>query len=281
MAISEDRTYWEQRLTRNYSLAGVGWSQLGTGFNRWLYRVRRHLFMETLRPFLNAPGSARVLDIGSGTGFYVDRWHELGVRTVTGTDITQAAVDRLSDRYPADRFLRFDAGAEALPFEPASFDAVSAMDVLFHIMDDERFARAFRNVSRLLKPGGVFVFSENGVHGNELRTSHWVSRPLADIEALLAESGLELQVRRPMFVLLNAPVDSRSRTLNRSWRYVKRLAMTHRALGTAVGAILYPLERALVSRVQEGPSTELFVCRRAADGRESGVTAVQRSLITR
>jgi hypothetical protein len=38
-------------------------------------------------------------------------------------------------------------------------------------------------------------------------------------------------------------------------------------LGALIGAVLYPLEVALVSRLKEGHSTELMVCRRLPDDR--------------
>jgi SAM-dependent methyltransferase len=274
----DPRSYWEQRLARSYTLGDVGWLGLGLGLNTWMYRVRRHVFLKALRPFLSDPRSVRILDVGSGTGFYVDRWHELGVVAVTGSDLTQTAVERLGERHPTDEFVHFDVGGDELPFEPASFDAISAMDVLFHIMDDERFARAFRNIATLLKPGGVFAFSENCLHGHELRTRNWASRPLADIQALLSAAALEIVERRPMFVLLNAPVDSRSPILHTSWRLVTKLARTRNAFGKLLGAALYPLERVLVSRLREGPSTELVICRRlnAAPLSSHGVAAAAR-----
>jgi hypothetical protein len=36
-------------------------------------------------------------------------------------------------------------------------------------------------------------------------------------------------------------------------------------LGAVLGAVLYPLELALVARLKEGPSTELMLCRRLPD----------------
>jgi len=269
----DPREYWEGRLSRSYTLGDVGWLGLGTGLNGWMYRVRRRVFLQALQPLIENPAQARVLDVGSGTGFYVERWHDLGVPAVTGSDLTQTAVDQLAGRHPSDRFTRFDVGSEELPFELGSFDAVSAMDVLFHIMDDDRFARAFQNISTLLRPGGLFVFSENCLHDRRLQTKNWTSRRLADIEAVVADAGLEIVERRPMFVLLNAPVDSHSRALNASWRLLTRLARTRNALGAVVGAALYPLELALVSRLREGPSTELVICRRRGSGRFAAAAA--------
>src|ERR1043166_8271428 len=103
-----------------------------------------------------------VLDVGSGTGFYVDRWLRLGAR-VTGLDLTEIAVAELSRAFPAARFLRADIGAslDGVPLAPGWFDAVSAFDVLFHIVDDAQYARAFENIPSLLRPGGWFLGPEN------------------------------------------------------------------------------------------------------------------------
>src|SRR5829696_379446 len=225
-----------------------------------MYRVRRHVFLRTLRPLVTP--RMRVLDVGSGTGFYIDRWHELGVSSVTGADLTETAVEQLRRRYPADRFVRFDVTEEGAPLEPGSFELVSAMDVLFHVVDDQGFARAFETLFSLLAPGGHLVFSDNFVHGPAQRARHQVSRPIEEIQAVVGAAGFEVVERRPMFVLLNAPVDSRSRLLGTTWHVLSSASARRNVLGAILGAVAYPLELGLLSRVREGPSTELMVCRR-------------------
>lgn len=262
MADFDSRGYWERRLSETYAIDGVGWAGLGTAFNGWMYRVRRHVFLRSLRPLLPRPRELRVLDIGSGTGFYVDRWHELGAGSLTGADITDTAVERLRRRYPGDAFVRLDVGDTESPLPAGGFDAISAMDVLFHIVDDERFAQAFRTAFALLAPGGLFVFSDNFLHRDAVRAEHQVSRPIGKIEQAVAAAGFEIVGRRPMFVLLNTPVDSRSRVLRASWKAIETAAARGNAAGAVAGALVYPLELALVSRLREGPSTELMVCRR-------------------
>ena len=42
----DPRGYWEQRLSEHYTLGGVGYLGLGEGFNDWMYRVRRHVFLK-------------------------------------------------------------------------------------------------------------------------------------------------------------------------------------------------------------------------------------------
>ncbi len=104
------------------------------------------------------------------------------------------------------------------------------MDMLFHITDDDAYGRAFANLARMLRPGGLLVFTENFVHGPAGPDAHQVSRPLEEIEALVRAAGLEPLWRRPAFVLMNGPVDSDSRLLAAAW------AATTRALRAGPGA---------------------------------------------
>lgn len=256
--------YWEDRLTEQYTLEGVGWASLGEPLNRWMYRVRRHVFLREMRALFASPADLKVLDIGSGTGFYVDCWHELGVPRVTGSDLTQVAVGNLRRRFPDDEFEQFDAGSHESPFGERRFDAIGAFDVLFHIVDDERFLQALRNIHELLVPGGVFALSDNFVHGETMRGRHQASRPLAEIEQALAQCGFAVERRRPVFVLLNTPVDSHSRFLHGWWKGLSIAASRSHALGGVLGAAAYPVEVAVTSRLREGPSTELMICRRPA-----------------
>jgi SAM-dependent methyltransferase len=254
------RDYWEERLRGDYSLGGVGYQGLGEAFNRWGYRARRRVFRRVVREFV-APG-ARVLDVGSGTGFYLALWRELGAGSITGSDLTKVAVERLAERNPGVEAVRLDIGDEEIDLPAQSFDAVSAMDVLFHITDDVRFARALANAARLLHPGGVLVFSDLFVHGAPWRAPHQAIRSLEEVRAAVAAAGLREEVRRPMLVLLNAPVDTRSRAARAAWWMLRTAALRGEAAGWLAGAAAYPLEVALAGTLREGPSTEIMVCRR-------------------
>jgi SAM-dependent methyltransferase len=256
--------YWEERLTDDYTLEGVGWSSLGEALNEWMYRVRGQVFLREMRTLFGSAGDLKVLDIGSGTGFYVERWHDFGVRHVVGSDITAVAVGNLRGRFPGDEFVQFDVGGGESPLGERRFDVVSAFDVLFHIVDDERFLRALRNIHDLLAPGGVFVLTDNFVHGQTMRGRHQTSRPLHEIEQGLAQAGFRVQRRTPVFVLLNTPVDSDSRVLRTWWKYLAIAASRSNALGWALGAAAYPVELGLTRVLREGPSTELMICRRSA-----------------
>ncbi len=67
----DPRAYWEKRLAADPTLGGVGYITLGEGFNRWMYAVRREVTMRMMRRLVPDPANASVLDVGSGTGFYI------------------------------------------------------------------------------------------------------------------------------------------------------------------------------------------------------------------
>ena len=56
-----------------------------------------------------------VLDIGCGTGFYVNLWrNKLGAKRIAGVDITNIAVDNLKRKYPgeAEEFCQADISSD-------------------------------------------------------------------------------------------------------------------------------------------------------------------------
>ena len=262
MAQFHPKQYWEDRLSRNYSLDGVGWQGLGTSYNRWLYRVRRRAFLGALAPHARQLGDGRVLDVGSGTGFYIDRWKELGIHHICGCDLTDFAIAQLRRRYPACSFHVLDIG-DALPEPPAeTFDAVSCMDVLFHIMDDQRYRTAYANFGRLVKPGGLLVLTECRTADKPVRATHMVLRLNAEREALLREAGFDILIRRPVFMLMVEPYDTQRRVLRLAWSELYRTLKWFPRLAGPIGAALYWPEVVITSLLRQGSSHELIVARR-------------------
>jgi SAM-dependent methyltransferase len=268
----DNQQYWESRLRTHFTLAGVGYLRLGRRFNEWMYRVRGEVFDRVVAGLSLAHGQpspfdgwrgAEILDIGAGTGFYVDRWLQLGAR-VTGLDLTTVSVQALSRRFPTARFVQADIGQPlgTLPLAPNSFDTISAFDVLFHIVDDVAYARAFGNIARLVKPAGWFLWSDNFLRHPTERITHQASRPLSESVRYVESAGFEVVDRIPMFVLMNYPADTSSRLARWAWTAMVAPAMLGEPFGWALGAALYPIERRLVQMRKESPSTELMVCRK-------------------
>ena len=255
--------YWQTRLAEKFNLEGVGFTSLGKGFNFWMYRVRRYQFLRKLRKLKRDFSQAQILDIGSGTGFYIERWQNLGVQSITGADITNVVVDNLSTRFPNHAFHKVDITDEDVSaLLNQSYDMISCIDVLFHIVDDERYTQAFENIYQLLKHDGIFIFSENFVHGEEIRYPHHVSRPLGTIQDQVTNAGFEVICRVPMFYFMNTPVDTTNRIHHGIWRRISKWASKSTFLGFLLGICLYPFELILITFLKEGPTTELMICKK-------------------
>ncbi|HZQ24308.1 MAG TPA: class I SAM-dependent methyltransferase [Terriglobales bacterium] len=255
--------YWEERLRTNPGITGVGYTSLGTGYNYWLYRVRRKVFLRVLRARGIDWSKATVLDIGSGTGFYIELWKELGASAIVGSDITEIATSDLRARFPEQTFLRLDIGAELPNSLTNSFDAVSAFDVFFHIVDDSRYRAALENIRNALRPGGWFFFSDIALHGPTQRSIHMVSRALCEIEDLLQRVGFHTIDRIPMFVLLNQPLDTNSTFHPFLWQLFVHAVRICKPIGYLSGAIVYPLELMLTALCRESRTTEILICRKS------------------
>ena len=262
MSVDDDHTqFWEDRLADEWDEGGVGYHALGKPFNNWMYRVRKHVFFREAQHVPLTPATA-ILDVGSGTGLYLDWWRQVGARDVVASDMAAPAVDQLRAHYPNHRVEQLDISAGLGPFEPESFDVISMMDVLFHITDDGKYTAALANISRLLRPGGHFVFSENFLHRPSDRTDHQVNRSKVWTTAALERAGLVIERRKPMLVLMNAQVDA-PKAWRKVWGGALRAVTLTPPTGWLAGAMLYPGERLLTTQLSESPTTELAIARKA------------------
>ena len=109
--------------------------------------------------------SSRFLDLGCGPGgpltFIVDR---IGCRGC-GVDVSAKAITAGRTRAVSlglDVLVNFREADlnQAIPLESCSFNAVMSLDVILHLRDR---LSAFREVARVLIPGGKFLFTDAGV----------------------------------------------------------------------------------------------------------------------
>lgn len=92
--------YWEERLSRDFSLGGVGMAGLGQNYNFWLYKIRTSAVNRAIRTMNIKIQGQNVLDIGCGTGFWLSYWKSKGAAKLAGIDITEVAINRLHQRFP-------------------------------------------------------------------------------------------------------------------------------------------------------------------------------------
>ena len=261
-------SYWEDRLAQNWGLNAVGFLGLGDAYNRALYQVKGNVFRRTVKSLGIDLSQARILDIGSGTGFVLKQWQSLGGARIVGSDITAFAVTQLQREFPDIEIRQLDVG-DTLPQDlaPGTFDCISALDVLYHIVDDDAYRQALRNIGRLLKPGGYFLLADNFLHGSTQRGPHQVSHSLQTLVDWLGATGLQIERRVPQYVLMNYPVDSQNGLLHWWWQGLMHQVLRSSRRSMFVGRALAPIEIGLTRLLRESPTTELAVCRKTSADR--------------
>ena len=100
---------------------------------------------------------AAVLDLGCGMGDHCAEYARRGAARVLGVDISERmlAAAREKNAYPRIEYRRL--AMEELSALEGPFDAVASSLAIHYVAD---FAALARDVHRLLRPGGVFVFSQ-------------------------------------------------------------------------------------------------------------------------
>ncbi|MSR73960.1 MAG: class I SAM-dependent methyltransferase [Planctomycetes bacterium] len=159
----------------------------------WWFLGRKSIFTHLLAR-LALPKKARVLDLGCGMGGMLAELGALGENfEVHGADVAQEALVHCRSRGFAKTFR---AHGQALPYEDASFDLVTAFDTLEHIPQE---TETLLECQRILKPGGVLFLSVPAyqfLYTHQDRIVHHQRRYTA--------SGLEAKLEMAGFRVLKA-----------------------------------------------------------------------------
>lgn len=128
-------------------------------FSRWYPYTERFLerAVGQARRQQNAQAVGRTLILGAGTGLDVPALGE-GVAALILLEPDATMRRTLARRYPDLPVVAWPA--EAMPFDPESFDTVISTLVLCSVVD---VARVLREVARVLTPGGQYLFLEHVV----------------------------------------------------------------------------------------------------------------------
>jgi ubiquinone/menaquinone biosynthesis C-methylase UbiE len=135
-----------------------------------------------LRTALLKPVSGEVLEIGFGTGLNLSHYPS-HVAALSVIDPARVLPRRVATRIGMGRFPVHvhHAPAEALPFPDRRFDFVVSTWTLCSVADP---VQALREVKRVLRPDGCFLFLEHG-QSDDRKVAAWQDR-LNPLQNLLA-----------------------------------------------------------------------------------------------
>lgn len=121
------------------------------------YRYLSGAHNSRIRNVLSAIGEVkgrRCLDVGCGGGFFANELLKKGA-IVTGIDYSRFAIQFAKDRFSKIDF-RMASGYNLNEFGNGSFDVVTLLDVIEHMVDQKKL---LSEINRILKPEGILVIS--------------------------------------------------------------------------------------------------------------------------
>ena len=198
-----------------------------------------------------------VLDFGCGIGRIV-RWLAPRVATVHGVDGYLPMLRRAHDDVAAEGIANVVLCAydgTRLPLRTATFDRITCVWVLQHIVDDVELAVVLAELARVTRPGGCLAFIERI---SDERQEPWMPagtiarRPPGRYPTLFAQAGLRTTVADP--ICDDGPIWHRG--------LIDRLVLRGRLPSRVFPAIARIDLRIRRLRTVGGWSDHVFVCRR-------------------
>lgn len=186
--------YWEKRAIKfarqEDGLAAV----CSYGMPRFYNRSIELCQQRALHRWLEDISDSDVLEIGCGVGRWTEMLSRQGNR-VCAVDLSPTMVSETSRRLKANTLYAELHTADISEFSSGrQFDAAVSVTVLQHIMDDERFDQAFRNIADQMRPGGRFVLLEAAPSDNDVRCDSPIfrARPFSAYQSVLERNGFRI-----------------------------------------------------------------------------------------
>jgi ubiquinone/menaquinone biosynthesis C-methylase UbiE len=97
-----------------------------------------------------------LLELGAGFGAATGEWKKRVAR-VTSLEYRGKSMKRLAENWPGGNGGAVRGDASSLSFPDGTFSSVAAILMLHHLLTPEAQDRAFAEVRRVLRPGGIFL----------------------------------------------------------------------------------------------------------------------------
>ena len=151
--LEEIQHYWNNR----YS----GYSKVN---QKELEGIQRERWKKQFERLLPANKNLKVLDIGTGPGFFTIILEELGYTNIIGIDVSEKMLEVAKENIQKygkkdSRIQLIQMDAQKLEFKPESFDIIVSRNLTWNL---EKPQQAYSEWLRVLKPNGaLFIFDAN------------------------------------------------------------------------------------------------------------------------
>ena len=151
--LEEIQYYWNHRYT--------GYSKVN---QKELEGIQRERWKKQFKRLLPENQNLKVLDIGTGPGFFSIILEELGYSNITGVDysykmleVAKENIQKYGKEHSSIQLIQMDA--QNLEFEPESFDIIVSRNLTWNLQNPQQ---AYSEWLRVLKPyGALFIFDAN------------------------------------------------------------------------------------------------------------------------
>jgi len=245
----DQASYWQRRIGGDIDIGVVGHRSLGRAYNEYIYRRRVDVLAAAVKELELDLTKSTVLDVGAGSGYYVEFWQRLGVPTLLGIDLSRDGIARLRKIYTNYNFLCADITNPSMSANiDARFYVITIFDVLYHITDDDDAQQALNSLSSLLKPDGHILAFDHILKRDYVLRQHVKYRSERHYAKMLERAGLEIVERKQLFVFLEPPVvgcKSVDVLISGVYMVVGVFMKRWSSLGNFIGKLVYQLDSRL------------------------------------
>ena len=187
--LMDDGAFWDRR----YSEHGhTGWA------DDLVYRYDQPLRIRAIKRVLTESSvrvgqGTSVLDVGCGTGDFIAEFAVTGAH-IKGIDVSPKVVAATRNRFVGNSNVEVAVGhVQDLRLPDESFDLVTSITVLQHILDRQTLDRALGCIAGLLKPTGRFLALEYApLQARTSGTSYVAERARTEWRSAFEAQGLSI-----------------------------------------------------------------------------------------
>ncbi len=189
--------YWEDRFhKRGPSLRSVGDEGMTEAEIGAAYASQSREIFDMLDRAAVDLARVRLLEVGCGNGYYAEELRKRGLAHYRGFDITDAFFSLLQQRFPGYEYIRGDITTDRVAGE---FEVVLMIDVIEHVVTENKLLSALANVSAMMAKGGVLALAPVVPRG---RHSLFYVRFWTEEDVLRGLPGFQVAERRGRALLL-------------------------------------------------------------------------------
>lgn len=164
--------------------------------------------------------SCYVLDIGCGTGAWLNRLADIGYENLYGidVDVEQIKIDRF-------QYHQANLDFDDLGLEGQKFDLITSIEVIEHL---ENPGRLFYHVSKHLSADGTFLLTTPNIHSLDCRLKYFLTGKLKSFD----EKGDPTHIYPVLLTSLKRILPRYSLQIIRQWGYPQKRIKSYRSIIT-------------------------------------------------